>query len=65
MNQFIQTKDTDMLAKAYTVIDDMRSESFYDTEMNGDIAAFLGNIASQINLYRIAMINAASNKKRD
>lgn len=56
MNQttFKQTKATDILAEAFTVISDLRIKAYEQKEM--DVEQFLGTIETQINLYRVATI---------
>lgn len=57
-------KETDALAEAYTVIDNLRSKLFYEQNAtSNDTSQFLGAIATQINLYRVAIIESSVYKK--
>jgi len=49
-------KDTDMLAEAYTAISNIQQKVFYDSESNQDTYDFLKSIATQINVYRVAVV---------
>ena len=52
-----KTKESDALAEAYTMVTDIARKAFYDTGIDGDTVQFLRSITSQINLYRVAIIN--------
>jgi len=59
MNQtFMKTKETDILAEAYTVLSDLACKAFTDAhEQQTDTYFFIQNLVSQVNLYRVAVIN--------
>ena len=52
----VMNKDTDMLAEAYTAISNIQQKVFYDSESNQDTYDFLNSIATQINVYRVAVV---------
>ena len=62
MNQtFMKTKETDILAEAYTALSNLAQKAFI-TPINGesnqtDTYFFIQNLVSQVNLYRVAIIN--------
>jgi hypothetical protein len=49
--------NTDALAEAYTAVNEIATKMFYDSnpELSNDTYEFLRNIATQINLYRVAI----------
>lgn len=59
-----QTKETDILAEAYTAISKLRQKAFYDVRSD-DVAQFLSAIESQINLYRVAIAQKTTDDEKD
>lgn len=51
----VHRNNTDALAEAYTAVSNLATKVFYDTEAEQDTYEFLKSIASQINLYRVAI----------
>jgi hypothetical protein len=48
--------NTDALAEAYTAISNIQQKVFYDAESSQDTYDFLKAIATQINVYRVAVV---------
>jgi hypothetical protein len=48
--------ESDALAEAYTTVSNMAQKIFYDAETSQDTYDFLKSIATQLNLYRVALI---------
>jgi len=55
-------KDTDMLAEAYTKITEIAQKVFYDVDAEQDTYEFLKSIATQINVYRVAVVKNQTKK---
>lgn len=59
---FMKTKDTDALSEAYTMVTNVADKVFFERESKQDTYDFLKSIATQINLYRVAIINKGENQ---
>jgi|GEM_PF-3432274 len=55
--------NTDALAEAYTKITDIATKVFHDIDAEQDTYEFLKSIATQINVYRVAVFKNLKEKE--